>query len=139
MIATQTSARHLECGGLTPLLNFIIGALADLKPASSRSHSKSSISSVAYSGESRRGSAVRDHRDEADRLRRARRRQESVASSSHRPGVAAKLCIHRTWHDVTDLDVVVTHFLHQRLTETIETELRSIVGRHPLMRIRAGQ
>src|SRR5947207_89284 len=53
--------------------------------------------------------------------------------------VAAEFRIHRTRHDVTDLDVVVTHFLHQRLAETVEAELRSIVGGHSRMRIRAGE
>ena len=53
--------------------------------------------------------------------------------------VAAKLGIHRPRHDVTNLDAVMSHFLHQRFTETVEAKLRGVVSGHPRMRIGAGK
>ena len=53
--------------------------------------------------------------------------------------VAAKFGVDGAGHDVTDLDIVMTHFLHQRFAKTIEPKFGGIVGGHARMRIRAGQ
>jgi len=53
--------------------------------------------------------------------------------------IAAKFCVHRSGHNVADLDVVVTHFLHQGFAKAVESKLRGIVSGHLRMRIHSGQ
>src|SRR6185503_5316011 len=52
---------------------------------------------------------------------------------------AAEFRIYRTGHDVADFDSVVPHLLHQRLAESVETELRGVIGGHARVWISAGQ
>src|ERR1051326_6940304 len=52
-------------------------------------------------------------------------------------GVSAELRVDRAGHDVADLDSVVADFLHERLAEAVESELRGVVGGHTWVRVRA--
>jgi len=49
--------------------------------------------------------------------------------------VAAEFSIDAAGANIAHFDVVLTHFLHQRLCETIETEFGCIIGRHLRVRI----
>src|SRR3712207_1046064 len=54
-------------------------------------------------------------------------------------GVAAELRVDGAGHDVADLYLVVADFLHQRLCEAVQGELRGVVGRHTRVRVRASE
>src|SRR5687768_13530036 len=47
--------------------------------------------------------------------------------------VAAKFGVDRTGHDVTHFDAVMTHFLHQCFSETIQAKLGCVVSSHARM------
>lgn len=51
--------------------------------------------------------------------------------------ITAKFSIHRSGHDVTDLDVIVPDLLHQRFTESVQAKLGSVVSCHLRMSVRA--